>query len=239
MLLLDRMLESSGLAGSGCLVRVAMAGKRDYGQFCGLAAGLNIIGERWTLLIVRELLISPSRFNELSENLPGIGPNLLAERLRTLTEHKLIEQVSVVGDGRGKLYQLTDLGQELRGPLLGLAKWGMQFLSADDRDGEVRAEWGFLAVQAMVVEERIPDLDENYEFRVGDQVFTVGVGNREVTFGRGEHPGADLVITTDPDTFVRIGARMLTPFEALAAGEMKIEGSSESIHRCTRMLGLA
>ena len=216
-----------------------MAGKRDYGQFCGLAAGLNIIGERWTLLIVRELLIGPARFNELSENLPGIGPNLLAERLRTLGEHQLIEQVSVVGDGRGKLYRLTELGEELRTPLLGLAKWGMGFLSVGDKDGEVRAEWGFLAVQAMVDEERIPDVEESYEFRVGEQVFTIRVSGGAVTFHRGAGEQPDLVITSDPGTFVSIGARMLTPFEALAAGEIKIEGPANAISRCTRMLGLA
>src|SRR5262245_15559584 len=142
-----------------------MAGKRGYGQFCGLAAGLNIVGERWTLLIVRELLVGPVRFNELVENMPGIGPNLLAERLRMLTEHGVIEQRPVAGDGRGRLYQLTDLGQELRGPLLGLAKWGMGFLDAGDSSGVVRAEWSFVAIQAMLDEDRVPDVDEVYEFR--------------------------------------------------------------------------
>src|ERR1041384_4723525 len=120
--------------------RCAMAGKRDYGQFCGLAAGLNIVGERWTFLIVRELMISPVRFNEMIENLPGIGPNLLSERLRTLVEHGVIEQFPVPGDARGRLYQLTELGRELRGPLLALARWGMGFLGEED-GGAVRAEW--------------------------------------------------------------------------------------------------
>jgi DNA-binding HxlR family transcriptional regulator len=215
-----------------------MAGKRDYGQFCGLAAGLNVIGERWTLLIVRELLIGPARFSELADNLPGIGPNLLAERLRSLAEHGLIEQMAVAGDGRGKLYRLTVLGEDLRGPVLAMATWGLQFLSTADRDGEVRAEWGFLAVQGMVAAERIPDVDESYEFRVADQVFTVAVEGGKVVFERGARPDADLVITSDPDTFVRIGARLLSPFEALAAGEIKIEGSAEAIQRCTHLLGL-
>lgn len=216
-----------------------MIGKRDYGQFCGLAAGLNVVGERWTFLIVRELLIGPTRFNAMIENLPGIGPNLLAERLRMLTEHGVIQHLPVPGDGRGKLYQLTELGEQLRAPLLALAKWGMQFLAGNDRGGTVRAGWGFLAVQAMVVEDHIPSVDESYEFRVGDQTFTVEVRDGGVKFMRGEGSLPELVITSDPDTFVQIGARMLTPFDAIAAGKIKVEGSWEAIQRCTRMLGLS
>ncbi|MGW3960857.1 winged helix-turn-helix transcriptional regulator [Amycolatopsis sp. NPDC005003] len=216
-----------------------MAGKRDYGQFCGLAAGLNVVGERWTLLIVRELLIGPVRFSEMIDNLPGIGPNLLADRLRGLTEHGVIEQLPVPGDGRGKLYRLTELGQELRVPLLSLAKWGMQFLGEGDRDGSVRAEWGFVAVQAMVIPERIPDVDESYEFRVGDRAFTVEVSGGAVGYHMGAGIDPALVITSDPETFVRIGARMISPFDALAAGEIKIEGATEAVQRCTKMLGLS
>ncbi|WP_026421227.1 crotonobetainyl-CoA--carnitine CoA-transferase [Actinokineospora inagensis] len=217
-----------------------MAGKRDYGQFCGLAAGLNIIGERWTLLLVRELLVSALRFNELLDNLPGIGPNLLAERLRTLGEHGLVEQLPVPGDGRAKLYRLTDRGQQLRGPVLGLARWGMQFLSADDRDGgEIRAEWGIIAVQAMVDGDRVPDTDETYEFRVGEEVFAVSVTGGAARFLPGQSESAvAVVVSSDPDTFIQIGAGMVSPFDALAAGQIKLEGQPEAIRRCTRLLGL-
>lgn len=215
-----------------------MVGKRDYGQFCGLAAGLNVIGERWTLLIIREMLISPVRFNEMIDNLPGIGPNLLSDRLRSLTEHGVIEHAPVPGDGRGKLYQLTEAGRELRAPLLQLARWGMSFLDENDSDGVVRAEWGFLAVQAMINEDAIPDVDEVYEFRVGDHTFAIEVKSGQVAFTRGGSADPDLVITSDPDTFVRIGARLTTPFSAIATGNVKIEGDVEAIHRCTHMLGL-
>jgi DNA-binding HxlR family transcriptional regulator len=216
-----------------------MSAKRDYGQFCGLAAGLNVIGERWTLLIIRELLIGPARFNEMIENLPGIGPNLLSERLRSLSEHGLIEQASMPGDGRAKLYRLTDLGEELRGPVLALARWGLGFLQERDRGGATRAEWGFLAVQSMIVEEEIPDVEEEiYEFKVGDQAFTIEVRRGVVSFGQGEAENPDLTIECDADTFIRVGARMLSPFEAIATGDVRIKGKSEAVTRCARMLGL-
>jgi DNA-binding HxlR family transcriptional regulator len=217
-----------------------MSTKRDYGQFCGLAAGLNVVGERWTLLIIRDLLIAPMRFNGLLENLPGIGPNLLADRLRMLTEHQVIEQLPVEGDSRGKLYKLSPIGEQLRVPVLALAKWGMQFLTEMDSKKVVRDEWGFLAIQSMIIDEHIPaDVDEAYEFRVGEQCFAIKVHNGAATFHAGSVPLPNLTITCDAETFIRIGARMLTPFDAIVTGAVKVDGEPEVIHRCTRMLGLS
>lgn len=219
-------------------VRDTMSVRRDYGQFCGLAAGLNIVGERWTLLIVRELLIAPMRFNNLLENLPGMGPNLLTDRLRMLTEHKVIEALPVEGDSRGKMYRLTEVGEVLRIPVLALANWGMQFLGESDAKKTVRDEWGFLALQSMINYDRIPNVDEVYEFRVGDHCFAIEVRDGSATFVSGSVPLPDLTITCAADTFVRIGARMLTPFDAIVTGDVKVDGDPEVIHRCTRMLGL-
>lgn len=215
-----------------------MAGKRDYGQFCGLAAAMNVLGERWTILIIRELLIGPARFNELAENLPGIGPNLLTERLRSLLEAEVIEQSQVAWDGRAKLYQLTERGKELREPVLALAHWGMSLLDEEDRNGAVRAEWGFLAVQSMIEKAEIPDVDETYQFEVGDEQFSIEVRGGSVNFHRDGVENPDLILECDADTFVRVGARLLTPFEAIATGAVRIKGEPERIHRCSRMLGL-
>ena len=216
-----------------------MSVKRDYDQFCGLAAGLNIVGERWTLLIIRELLIAPTRFNGLIDNLPGIGPNLLTDRLRMLTEHRVIEPIAVPGDSRGKMYRLTEVGEQLRAPVLGLAKWGMQFLEPEDSTKAVRDEWGFLAIQSMIIEESIPTgVDEIYEFRVGAHCFAIEVRDGSVAFHAGSVSVPDLTITCDAETFIRIGARMLSPFDAIITGAVKVDGDPDVIHRCTRLLGL-
>ncbi|ANZ39809.1 crotonobetainyl-CoA--carnitine CoA-transferase [Lentzea guizhouensis] len=213
--------------------------KRDYGQFCGLAAALNVVGERWTLLVLRELLIGPARFTELAANLPGAGPNLLSDRLRTLVEHGVVGQTLLEDDGRARQYHLTELGEQLRGPVLALANWGLGFLREEDRSGAVRAEWGFLAVQSMVDETAIPDVDEVYEFQVGDEPFVIEVSDGVVSFGRGHAEQPDLTVECDADTFVRIGARMLSPFEAIATGDVRIKGKAESVRRCVAMLGLS
>ncbi|KOX21759.1 crotonobetainyl-CoA:carnitine CoA-transferase [Saccharothrix sp. NRRL B-16348] len=216
-----------------------MKSRRNYGQFCGLAAGLGIIGERWTLLIVRELMISPQRFNGLADNLPGIGPNLLAERLRALVEAGVVEHRPVAEDGRGKSYRLTEVGEGLRPAVLAIAKWGMGFLRESDAKDVVRAEWGFLALQSMIDRDRIPDVDETYEFRVDDDSFAIEVRGGAVSFVHASAAEPDLTITCAADTFVKIGARLLTPFDAIVTGELKVDGDADVVHRCTRMLGLA
>jgi DNA-binding HxlR family transcriptional regulator/putative sterol carrier protein len=217
-----------------------MRDKRHYGQFCGLAAGLDIIGERWTFLIIRELLLTPARFSELAENLPGIGPNLLSERLRSLTARGLIEAEPVPGDGRGKRYRLTPLGEELRGPLLNLARWGMRFLSEKDVAGIRRGAWGFLAVQAMMHGVEVPaTVNETYEIRVDDDVFGVHLADGKATARRGPVVDPAIVVHTDANTFIKIGAEMLSPFEAVVSGALRIEGDTAAAQRCARLLGLS
>ncbi|TYK51574.1 transcriptional regulator [Actinomadura decatromicini] len=216
-----------------------MADKRHYRQFCGLASALDVIGERWTLLIVRELLLAPARFSEIQENLPGLGTNLLSERLRVLTEQGIIEALPVEGDGRGKQYRLTATGQHLRAPLLMLSRWGMNFLSEDDAEnGAARGAWGFLAVQAMIHGRPAPSIDESYEFRVDDEVFHIRVQDEEATAHHGPANAPAIVVSTDARTFVRIGAELLSPFDAVATGRLTIEGDEAAIRRCSKFMGL-
>jgi DNA-binding HxlR family transcriptional regulator len=213
--------------------------RRRYGQFCGLAAALDVVGERWMLLIVRELLIGPARFNDLLNNLPGIGPNLLSVRLRSLQEAGLVEQLRIEADGRGRQYCLTPDGQELRAAVLPLAHWGMRLLAEQDahRD-EARADWGFLAVQAMIYGVEIPGVNEVYEFRIDDRVFHIAVRDGVATSERG--PGKDpaMVAETDATTFVKIGAHLVSPLTAVLAGDLKITGDMAAVQRCTDLLGL-
>ncbi|GAA1239369.1 helix-turn-helix domain-containing protein [Prauserella halophila] len=213
--------------------------RRDYGQFCGLAAGMNVIGERWTLLIVRELFIGEARFKDLLHNLPGIGTNLLADRLKTLVNDGVVEDVPVAGDGRARAYRLTPVGEGLREPVLALAKWGLSFLQDEDSAGAVRPEWGLLALQSMVDESRTPDVPESYEFRVGSDVFHVTVEPGSVGVARGPCESPDLVVHCEPTTFIRIGAQLINPVDALASGELTMTGDAAVVQHCTRLLGLS
>jgi DNA-binding HxlR family transcriptional regulator len=213
--------------------------KRQYGQFCGLASAMDLIGERWTILIVRELLIGPGRFSDLIDNLPGVSPNMLADRLRFLTEQGVIAVDRVPGDARGKLYRLTPLGTQLRPAIHGLARWGMNFLTDEDAARSAsRAAWGFLAVQTMIDVGRPTGVDEEYEFHVDDEVFSITVQDGAATAHRGPAPNPVLVIRADAETFIRVGAKLLSPIEAVLTGKITAEGDPDAIQRCTQLLGL-
>lgn len=213
-----------------------MAGReRNYHQYCGLAAALDAVGERWTLLVVRELLLGPRRYGELLADLPGIGTNLLADRL-----HKLCALGVAVrhdeGDSRG--YRLGPAGEQLRPVVLALSRWGVGLLGEPGPDMITRPHWALLAVQAMADAGRRADLCETYEFHVDDEVFHVELASGTVITRRGPAADAVLRVRTDATTFVRIGAGALGPFEAVASGALTFTGEPDAVLRCAAVLGL-
>ncbi len=213
-----------------------MTNKRVYHQYCGLAAALDIVGERWTLMIIRELLVRPRRYGELLSNLPGIGTNLLAERLKFLVEEGIVRQTEVDGSRR-QAYHLTETGQELRPIVLGLARWGLDHLEDFSSEYSVRASWGLLAVEAMVDTDRV-SADEQYEFKIDDETFHVDVcdGAVRVLSGAADRPAVTL--KTDAVTFIQIGAKKLTPLAAMVTGKLSMEGHPDAMLRACAVLGL-
>jgi DNA-binding HxlR family transcriptional regulator len=211
--------------------------RRNYGQYCGLAAALDVLGERWTLLIVRELLTGPCRYNELLANLPGIGTNLLADRLKFLADTSVVRQRSQEGS-KTRTYELTEQGESLRGAVLALARWGLGMLGSPEAEEFVRPRWGALAVEAMI-DPRLAGPDEQYEFRLDDEVFHVSVEGGEVRVRHGKAPDEPaLVVHTDAVTFVEIGAGRLNPLEATLTKRVVMDGAEDAVLRCSRLLGL-
>lgn len=215
-------------------------GTKRYAQMCAVAAALDLVGERWTLLIIRDLITGPKRYNQLlEETLVGIGPNLLAARLQMLTEHGVIQRESVSGDGRGVQYRLTASGEALRPVIIGLASWGLSHVSSYGQDGLVRAEWGRLALEAMITVGPPPEADESYEFRIGDDVFHVHCEDRIARVVEGPTPDEPaLVVTADPETFIRIGTEQIGILDAMLSGNLTVSGETTSLSRCLRLLDL-
>jgi DNA-binding HxlR family transcriptional regulator len=209
--------------------------ERNYRQYCGLAAGLDAVGERWTLLVVRELLLGPRRYNELLADLPGIGTNLLADRLKKLCALGVAERFD---SGAGHAYRLGPRGAELRPTVLALSKWGVGLLGEPSADMVTRPHWALLAVQAMADASVLPELRETYEFQVDDEIFHLTVAAGTVSVQRGPAAHAVLRINTDATTFIRIGAGALGPFEALATGMLTMSGEPDAVLRCAGILGL-
>ena len=116
---------------------------RSYGQFCALARALDVVGDRWTLLIIRELAARPCRFGDLTDGLPGIAPNLLADRLRLLAAE------GVVAHDATATYQLTERGRGLGSALKALVRWGIPLMARGQGSDESRAHWLALAISAL------------------------------------------------------------------------------------------
>lgn len=213
--------------------------RRTYDQECGLAHALDIVGERWTLLIVRELLARPRRYHELLDALPGIGTNLLADRLTYLTEAGLIEPIEPGRRTAG--YALTSLGHTLRKPVLALASFGLRAAAGRARaaDAVVRPDWAALAIEAMIDPDRVPDRDETYQFDIDGERFHVEVRGGRATVRPGEAGQAALTVRTDAETFFDLGMRRLDPIEAVVSGAVRVDGAAAGVPRCLWLLGLS
>jgi DNA-binding HxlR family transcriptional regulator len=195
--------------------------KRSYGQLCPLARALDLVGERWTLLIVNELSFGPKRYTDLMDGLPSIGPQLLAARLRELTAAGLVEKERMPPPAASTVYQLTAKGRELEPTLAELAGFGLQFAEVPQAGDRFRLG-SYLA--ALAASASMDAADAVLELRVEEQVFQLWVrdGTVAVREGRGESPDATLM--SDRDTFLRLAGGDLSLRDALRRKQASIEG---------------
>src|SRR5688572_22779601 len=121
--------------------------RRTYRQYCGVASALDVVGERWTLLVVRELLLGPRRYTDLARGLPGIGEGLLAARLRDLEARGLVGRRKLFPPASSVVYELTEAGRELEPILDGLARWGARWLGTPTDADAIRPRWVMLAMK--------------------------------------------------------------------------------------------
>ncbi|MCU1484642.1 MAG: crotonobetainyl-CoA--carnitine CoA-transferase [Actinomycetia bacterium] len=211
-----------------------MTTRRSYRQLCGLAAALDVVGERWTMLIVRDLSLGPRRYGELLEGLPGIGEGLLAQRLRHLEAEELVQRTFSTDVG-AVVYELTEAGHDLWAAMVPLAAWGLQRVGPID-DEDVRADWLAVAVQARYEPSRSVGLHETYEMRIDDEPYTITANDGSITVERGEATDPAVRVTLDLDTVMQIGIGQLTVAGAREAGLTKLEGTPEAITRYGTLL---
>lgn len=196
---------------------VNRASRRSYGQFCGLARALDIVGDRWNLLIVRELLPGPLRYSDLKASLPGVASNLLAERLRTMEETGVVERV--LGDA-GVLYGLTRWGRELKEPMEALGRWGIPLLTTGRGDDEFRPRWLTLALPAILNgRTAAPSVEVGFEVEGLLIVLRIDEDGTSARIGDDHRP--ETVLAAEADTVVGLVAGTLTVDQALDAGELR------------------
>jgi DNA-binding HxlR family transcriptional regulator/putative sterol carrier protein len=213
--------------------------KRSYNQYCAVARALDVVGERWTLLIVRELLTGPKRFKDLLEGLPGIGTNLLAARLKDLERYKVVRRTTLPPPAGSKVYELTELGRFLEPVVAALGRWGLEFLDTPSQEDDLRPGWAIAAMRSTFKTETAHGVQETYEFHVDEEAFHVQVKDREVETLQGPAVDPDLVVRGSTRTFLALAARQLEPADALESGEIRIEGEQEALTRCLEMFGLS
>jgi DNA-binding HxlR family transcriptional regulator len=207
-------------------------GRRQYQQQdCGLAVALDLLGQRWTLLIVRELVLGPLRYTDLLSRLDGIGTNLLAARLRHLEEIGVVHRTDLPPPAASTVYQLTELGRELEPALVRLAQWGQRFLPPDGAPFDARR--AAFALRVRFHAEDAPPEPETYQYEVDSQLLyaTIGAGLCRTGLGPADKDGPTAVLRTDPGTFFALLEGQLSWEEALASRKVEADGDDEAARR--------
>ncbi len=201
-----------------------MATKRSYGEACRFAYALDLVGERWALLVVRELLLGPKRFTDLRVGLPHASPNILSERLRELEQAGVVHRRKLPPPAASRVYELTEWGKELEPVVTQLGAWGARS-PVPPASREIGASSIVLALRSLFDPEAAGDLEASYELRLGEESFHVGIAAGELELGRGDTEKPSTTIETDPGTLAALLAGQLALDDALSSGAASIEGS--------------
>jgi DNA-binding HxlR family transcriptional regulator len=212
---------------------------RTYNQYCGLAYALDIVGERWTLLIIRELIPGPRRFTDLMEGLPGISTNLLSGRLKSLEGQGIISRRVLPPPAGSTVYELTPLGLALENTLLELGKWGSQFVPPSAVGATMLNVGSYaLTLKTFFRPEQTQGVHETYELRIEDEVLQVQIDNGEIDVRQGDTRKVDAVFQSDMPTYLGLLQRQIQPDKAIAEGLVQIEGDPSALSRFLDICGL-
>ena len=206
-----------------------------YQQYCALARALDVAGDRWTLLIVRELAPGPRRFTDLVDGLPGIPRKLLTDRLRALERDGIIARQELPPPAARQVYALTDDGPDLAVAIAPLIAWGARRIG-DRKPGEsFRARWPAVAMAGLADREAAKGVSESYQYLVGDSAFhfTVDDGSIQLRDGRAQDPAVTL--TTDDETWADIASGKITASSAAGRGALTVAGDRHAVRRLTKI----
>jgi len=210
---------------------------RTYCDGCAAAHALDIVGERWALLVVRELLLGPKRFTDLRAGLPAVSPNVLAQRLRELERAGVLRRRKLPPPAASKVYELTEWGMELEPVIVRLGRWGARSPSKP-RDAALGVDSLVLSFRTMFAPHAAEGLRASYELRLGEDVFVAVVDDGRFEIARGSAEKSDATIETDAATLAALVYEGRDLAEALSAGEVKIEGDEAAVERFVRLFPL-
>jgi DNA-binding HxlR family transcriptional regulator/putative sterol carrier protein len=208
----------------------AHSSSRRYGQYCPVARLLDVLGERWTLLIVRNLLMGPQRYTDLRDGLPGIATDLLTARLRALEEAGYVRRRRLPRPAPAMVYELTESGRGLAPAILDLARAGLRLLGPPASGEDVGAEALVLALNASFRPEAAGE-DSSYGLELDGEPFTVAIRDGVVETARGPAAGPRLTIATSARTFAELISGAIDPGAAIDGGELRLDGPRSALDR--------
>ncbi len=203
---------------------------RAYGQYCGFARALEIVGERWALLIVRDLLVEPKRFTDLHRGLAGIPTNVLTARLKELEHAGVIRRRVLPRPAGSVIYELTAYGLELEDVVVHLGRWGAKSLGQPGCDEIVTADSLVMALRTIFHPDAARKTRVGYELRLGEIVLHARVDGAKLEVAEGPLPGADLIIETGPAIKTVLSGEV-TPAEAIGNGSVRLTGDPSLLTR--------
>jgi DNA-binding HxlR family transcriptional regulator/putative sterol carrier protein len=204
--------------------------RRTYDDGCAAAHALDLVGERWALLVVRELLLGPKRFTDLRAGLPGASPNVLAQRLRGLEEAGIVRRRKLPPPVASRVYEVTDWGMELEPVLNGLGRWGARSPSKP-RDAAMGVDSLVLSFRTMFDPRAAEGLAARYELRLGENRFRAEIADGRFEISRGGADQPDAIIETDPGTLAGLIYGDRTLAEAMRSGGLKVTGDQSAAER--------
>jgi DNA-binding HxlR family transcriptional regulator/putative sterol carrier protein len=215
-----------------------MATTRTYGDGCAVARALDLVGERWALLLVRELLLGPKRYTDLRRALPNASPNVITERLRELERAGIVRRRTLPPPAGSRIYELTEWGLELDETVMSLGRWAARSPTPPGDAPIVSADSIILALRARFEPGAAGGLRAKYELRLGEDRFRVDVADDEIKFARGEARRPDATIETDPDTLNSVLWGTGSLAGAQRSRRMMIEGDKALVERFIRLFPL-
>ncbi len=211
---------------------------RTYGQFCAVARALDLVGERWALLVVRELILGPKRFTDLQRDLPGIGTNVLAARLKELEQGGIIRRRSLPPPAASTVYELTEYGRELEPILLDLGRWGLRSLGPRTPAQSLRSAWLGVALRAFAHGDAATGLRATIEFRLENGTFHARLDEGEVEVATGPAEEPELVIETGNEPLLALLTGSLEPRRAVESGTVRLSGDESLLERVAEVFRL-
>jgi DNA-binding HxlR family transcriptional regulator len=205
-----------------------MATTRSYDDGCAAAHALDLVGERWALLVVRELLLGPKRFTDLRAGLPNASPNVLAQRLRGLEAAGVVRRGKLPPPAASRIYELTEWGRDLEPVIISLGRWGVRSPSRP-ADAALGVDSLVLSFRTMFDPGRAEGLEACYELRLGEESFRAEVAEGRLEIGRGFADAPDAVVATDAGTLAALVYGDLDLDDALGSGALETEGDREAV----------